>query len=143
MKTEIETKTWALCPSCNGRVGTVDHLDIGSNAGPWFCDDCGAGWWLTRTVDGIEHRPHDHVKERTIVTLTLPPQRSEVVFALDGFRVVKAGERDPANDAYFYDEHTCPTNWLRDVTEVRFEGSDDPHGLWRWVSTRLATEGES
>jgi hypothetical protein len=134
MNIATEARTWALCPTCNGRVGTIDHLAVGDEAGAWFCDQCGAGWWLKRTADGAEHRPHSERKERTIVTLALPPQDSAVTFVLDGFRIVKPGEEHDG-DAYFYDEHTCPTNWLRDVTEVRFRDSDDPHGLFRWVST--------
>lgn len=134
MDTEVEKKTWALCPECNGRVGTVDHLVAGDAAGPWFCDDCGRGWWLDVTVTGIEHRPHAYVQQKTKVVLVLPPQKSEVRLTLNGFSIIQRGE-DIDGDEYLYNEHTCPTNWLRDVVTVSFEGNDDPHGLFRWEST--------
>jgi len=138
---EREVRTWALCPSCNGRVGTIDHLQAGEEAGAWFCDGCGRGWWLTVTRDGIVHREHSERKERTVVTLVLPPQTLPIVLTLDGFRIVKPGEEHDG-DAYFYNEHTCPTNWLRHVTEVRIGDSDDPHGLFQWVSTEPAADAE-
>jgi hypothetical protein len=35
---------------------------------------------------------------------------------------------------FFYDCHTCPTNWLRDVVEVFFKGEKDPHNsLFQFV----------
>ena len=39
------------------------------------------------------------------------------------------------NDAYFYNEHTCPTNYMQDVEAVIYEKDADPHGVFEWVAT--------
>jgi hypothetical protein len=38
-------------------------------------------------------------------------------------------------DAYFYDEYTCPSNWLGDVEVVIQGDSTDPHGIAQWVAS--------
>lgn len=48
----------------------------------------------------------------------------------------KHNEEDACSNFYFYNMHTCPTNWLQDVEQVVHvvdgEVSDpDPHGLFR------------
>ena len=56
-----------------------------------------------------------------------------------GAQFVKDGEelKYPAEyDDYFYNEHTCPTNFMPDVIGVRTDDGDtDPHGLFAYVKT--------
>lgn len=33
---------------------------------------------------------------------------------------------------YWYEEHTCPTNWLDNVIEIWYKGERDPHGAFRF-----------
>ncbi len=35
--------------------------------------------------------------------------------------------------AYQYEEHSCPTNWLRDCVAVIEDGDEDPHGFLQHV----------
>lgn len=35
---------------------------------------------------------------------------------------------------YYYNEHTCPTNWFRNVEEIIFQKDKDPHGVFEFVS---------
>jgi|SRR6185369_1883682 len=37
------------------------------------------------------------------------------------------------NKAFFFQEHSCPTNWLKDVVAVIEDGNDDPHGVLEFV----------
>ena len=37
-----------------------------------------------------------------------------------------------AHAQYFYEEHTCPTNWLR-IPMISVAGNHDPHGLFEFV----------
>ena len=43
-------------------------------------------------------------------------------------------EEYESNEKYFYDEHTCPTNWTSQIAEIIFEGDHDPHGVFQFVS---------
>jgi hypothetical protein len=43
-------------------------------------------------------------------------------------------EEDAVSHAtYYYDEHTCPTNWTDNIVAVIQDGDDDPHGFARFV----------
>lgn len=35
---------------------------------------------------------------------------------------------------YFYDEHTCPTNWTSEIEEISVGADHDPHGIFEFVS---------
>lgn len=35
---------------------------------------------------------------------------------------------------YFYNQHTCPTNWIGEIVEIIFKGDRDPHGVFEFVS---------
>ena len=40
------------------------------------------------------------------------------------------------NEEYFYNEHTCPTNYMTEVVKVISEdGNEDPHGIFAYVKT--------
>jgi hypothetical protein len=39
----------------------------------------------------------------------------------------------PDNDRYFYEEHSCPTNWFKDIVGVIENGDEDPHGFLEFV----------
>jgi hypothetical protein len=135
----VETKHYAGCPECGGKVGSIDHMasDEVRAAGPWFCDDCGRGWTIRtngRDVCDLEL----FTQERRVpvtVTLVLPPQKEPVVFVLHDHKMEES-DRDEAMEQarYFYEEHTCPTNWMRNVEEIRIGDNDDPHGLFRFES---------
>lgn len=42
-------------------------------------------------------------------------------------------EERASHDQYFYDEHTCPTNWIDDVLAIISDGDEDPHGFATFV----------
>ena len=60
-------------------------------------------------------------------------------FKVRGSRFQKRPDEDTRR--YFYEEHTCPTNWLRDVEEVSIGDNTDPHGLWKFVAVYDAEGG--
>lgn len=135
---------YIACPACGtGRHGVSHLVALGRvTFGPWYCDACGHGF-TGEVVDAhtVVTRPHGDRKVPTLVTLELPPQAGPVRFLVEGMRFVPAdgsddGEDHDAQDAYFYEEHTCPSNWLG-VDVVAPDGDPDPHGLFRWVSTEV------
>lgn len=142
MNVSKEVRTWVHCPECNGKVGTIDHLGIGDRPGPWWCDDCGAGYFMDIQPDGVEcRRVPDRRWVPVRVTMVLPPQTKPITFVVDthGFDY-DDGEAIDHGCSYFYNEHTCPTNWLREVDEILIDGKEDPHGLFEWVSTERAAD---
>lgn len=48
-------------------------------------------------------------------------------------RAPRGEHNNPESDAYFFDEGTCPTNWMRDVVAVISGGDEDPHGFATFV----------
>lgn len=146
MKAELKTKRYVTCPNGCAHEMTVEHL-LGEGpcattkdyprrrAGPWFCDDCGQGWDLEYDADSVDLTPTKGGREKMIrdwCILELPPQTEPVRFKVRGMRFEQAIEED--NRRYFYEEHTCPTNWLRDVKEIAIGAETDPHGLWKLVA---------
>jgi hypothetical protein len=140
MRPELKTKRYFPCPACGEHEFAVEHL-LGDGpwgvtaeypkrtAGPWYCDNCGAGWRLTYDASGVDVEPHTERKVTEYVILVLPPQTEPVRFKVKHFRFTP--EIDENRARYFFEEHTCAVNWLRDVEEVSIGTDDDPHGLWK------------
>lgn len=59
-----------------------------------------------------------------------------VFFVVKGLAKAHASDEEmQSSAAYFYEEHSCPTNWLRDCVAVIENGGDDPHGFLEHVRT--------
>jgi len=73
----------------------------------------------------------------------LPPHPTPVYFVVRGMRVEGANimprddEDRRASEQFFYEESSCPTNWLK-PTMVYVDGDSDPHGLLKFVASRDA-----
>jgi hypothetical protein len=144
MRVELKTKRYFTCPNGCKHEMTVEHL-LGDGpcgvtkdypkrqAGPWYCDECGQGWKLTYDADSVDVEPVKGKKVDQWVILELPPQTEPIRFKVKAMRIDR--ELDESADQYFYEEHTCPTNWLRRVEEVSIGEDDDPHGLFKHVRT--------
>ena len=140
------------CPNCGDFSKSLTHIEVGQSFGPWYCDDCGRGYYGKR----ITHTEVDlkSCAGKLIKTLVLLRNDDELdlarfessdldltgykpVFAIvEGIHVIDndSKELDFSGDQYFYDEHSCPTNFMR--IECFIQGDDaDPHGIWRWVET--------
>ncbi len=132
------TTTYAVCPSCGKDAGTVDHLlGIAVVKTAWYCDHCGERYSLDFKADGsvqIEQMPGERIV-KTFDVLRLPPQDKDVYFIVSGMRF-EPGEN---HAEYFYESHSCPTNWLRPEM-VYHDGDSDPHGLIKFVARRDQSE---
>jgi hypothetical protein len=78
-------------------------------------------------------------KIKTYDVLVLKPQVESVYFVVEGMRFngisrEKIGLDEVGHKHYFYEEHSCPTNWLK-PTMVYVNGDADPHGLIEFVAT--------
>lgn len=48
-------------------------------------------------------------------------------------REMKTDEDNQHHQQYFFEEHSCPTNWLRECVAVIQDGDCDPHGFLDFV----------
>lgn len=127
---------YIYCPRCGQGQYEISHLKVGCDFGPWYCDDtrCGYAFVGVVTARGADVQMLPDRIVRTTVTL-----RAERPFTLivRGMRFEgRDKDHDEGHGAYFYEEHTCPTNILSDI--VRFideTGNEDPHGIFTYVKT--------
>lgn len=76
-------------------------------------------------------------KPTRYILLVLPPQDKPVYFVI-------AKEAHPEYDGddqlkFLYESHSCPTNWLEPIHIVH-DGDNDPHGLLRYVGSKLDSD---
>ena len=155
------TNTYAVCPSCGADAGQVDHL-LGRNVETlWYCDACGQRYRLVFHASGsVDISIAKGRKITTVDLLVLKPQTQPVYFIVHGMRFVdEMTVADKLRDAtlqltgdaptgqvsdvtaaeehdrkqFYYEEHSCPTNWLK-PEKVYFDGDNDPHGLIEFVA---------
>jgi len=59
-----------------------------------------------------------------------------LVIRKEAYRVKngKVSEEDIAHMVYHINQHTCPTNWTRDIVNIIHNKDDDPHGVFEFVN---------
>lgn len=130
------TKTCVICPHCGAQTDkSVDHLPAGTSFGPWYCDACGGAY--TGTANGSETQviKNDRRFSRTFDLLVLESQTKPVYFVMAG-KNYHLGQSDKDADEYkryYYEEHSCPTNWIGDASMIAIDGNTDPHGILSFV----------
>lgn len=72
-------------------------------------------------------------KYRQYVKLEIPPQTHPITLVVQGVRF--EAKEDVSHTRYYYEEHTCPTNYFRDVLEIYLGNERDPHGLAKYLTT--------
>jgi hypothetical protein len=148
MKVEPKQQRYLDCPHCGGSKFVVEHLfdDLNDKsfkgkreAGPWGCKSCGGYFNLTVFADGTLDITLETQKSVPItVLLEIPPQKESIFL-----KVASETYGRPVTDdhnRYFYEEHTCPINWTRCVTEIKIGDDDDPHGLAKYCTWFVAED---
>lgn len=140
-----KTERYIACPACGKGEHQVSHLNPGQKTA-WYCqsDTCGRRFSLEVLTNG--DISVGVLPERKVPTLVTLRSEQPVTLVVKGMQFVKDGETprftgDPRDedeyhpDNYFYNEHTCPTNYLN-VLELRTDDGDtDPHGVFAYVRT--------
>lgn len=131
------TTTYAICPHCQRDAGAVDQLLGHDLSTAWYCHACGGRYSLIFTQDGgVTIAALDEREITTIDVLVLEPQAKPVYFVVKGMRFEgRDCNHDDEHDhkEFFYESHSCPTNWLQPVM-IYHDGDADPHGLLRFVT---------
>ncbi|CAH2399192.1 hypothetical protein [Mesorhizobium ventifaucium] len=139
-KLTAETTVYISCLHCDVGKKRVDHLfddTMPREAGPWQCDDCGGKYKVSvLSSTDVEVEPFDDGKKfvKSYDLLVILPQEKPIYFIVEG-GYHSPHEFEDKGKAYFYGEHTCPTNWLQSVEAIVSEGDDDPHGIAEFVRT--------
>lgn len=83
-------------------------------------------------VDNADKHPNMF---KTLVLL----HRDGVFIVVEGCATFEPLESVNEHNEYFYNEHTCPTNYLQ-VEAVCIDGNMDPHGVFEFVRTVWMTQ---
>lgn len=142
VKLRQETHTYLACPyqGCEGEHGVGHLLDGQAHSfGPWSCDDCGRVFSGNVTKDGtitLEERPG--VKQEGLVLLRGAQTNGQPLYFVvhdRNFFPLEDGETEEDRHAqkhYFYEEHTCPTNYIP-IFALVTPDDPDPHGALEFV----------
>lgn len=136
---------FAICPWCETEGGRVDHLygdRMPAKAGPWSCKECGNAYnILVRAagdVDVTKTEGRGHTT-RAMALLKFDGKNGPVFFVMDHGHYhsgePETDEEFQGHTRYFFEEHSCPTNWLHECVAVIQDGDTDPHGFLDFVRT--------
>lgn len=134
---------FCICPWCGEQSGCrVDHLygdRLPTKAGPWYCGECRQPFDVRVKAPGdVELTKTTMLGEfsRAMNLLRFDGKDGPVFFVMDKDRY-REGDQSPTefqdSQRFFFEEHSCPTNWLRDCVAVIEDGDCDPHGFLTFV----------
>lgn len=150
------TQSFIKCPACENGEHRIDHLFESAKKqgsvsfGPWNCHHCfkafGGKVYADQTVlvEVVEDRArfvptYVHLKsnhKEKPIHLVLRTRLME-----KSVKDQRAG--DSSNLQYYFDEGTCPTNYLRDVVLIAEGGDFDPHGVFSFVDAFTESDAVS
>ena len=70
---------------------------------------------------------------KTLNLLALEPHDRLIYFVVAGMRYHERPGDDVDSSRYFYEEHSCPTNWISKTVMISVDGDTDPHGFLTFV----------
>jgi len=126
----VETKNYAVCPCCEKQTSSIDHLLNTDISTSWYCDSCGERYRIIFKKSGEVFT--QAIGERVNKNIVLL-KNGNVGLVVEGMSFSDA----ESNHEYYYNEHTCPTNYMKNVLAViDLEHNDsDPHGIFEYVAT--------
>lgn len=130
MKPLVQTKNYAICPCCEKPDSTIDHLLNTDTSTSWYCDNCGERYSISfkKTGEVFTQATGERVNKNIVLL-----KNGNVGLVVEGMSFSGA----ESNQEYYYNEHTCPTNYMKNVLAViDLEHNDsDPHGIFEYVKT--------
>jgi transcription elongation factor Elf1 len=126
-----ETIFYSVCPNCNKKGSSINHLIKENIETKWFCDNCGIQYNLKIENGKMFTSKTDNYKIKTLVML----KNNNIALIVEGMCFYE--NKGCCDDDYFYNEHTCPVNYMRNVKMViDLKNLDnDPHGIFEYVTT--------
>src|SRR5574343_32787 len=149
VKAETYTKRFVKCPICKDDCQGfyVDHLleytkhKNPYDVGPWQCKKCNNHFNFLVYADGtveISQDPKEIAYVNCLVLLKSTHEGNPIYLMLNeksSTETIAEEKMSPGSShlPYFYGEHTCPTNFIRDIIAITFEQDTDPHGVFEFV----------
>ena len=137
MATVTEEKIYTICPACEEKDKSCGHIQPGGSFGPWYCDSCGEGYRGKRLDEDGSFVLERTFEKKHDILVALGNPEGKILLFVKGMAFGPSGDPlviDHERKRYFYEQHTCPTNFLRVETVVDMETmDDDPHGLFRYL----------
>lgn len=129
-------KRFVACCVCNAHEFRIDHIGLGQKV-IWSCDYCGNQLEITPNAASCEVvvcGPKQTPVTITLRSKTVPPITLKLHAWKYAHSANDSAEAHEHHQRYYYDEHTCPTNFMSQVEQIIFEGDEDPHGVFEFVS---------
>ena len=136
--TIIVTQTYALCPHCGKTGSTIDHAEL-EWFPPWCCNHCGE-WYQARKIQGC-FEVRKAIPRMGIWDCVRHPDYWLILKCGDLVVIIKSSHSPPKGTEtkeewlghleYYYEEHTCPTNFIRGVDEIAYEGVIDNQRMFQ------------
>lgn len=137
MIVQAKIRLYIPCPSCKEGFWRGDHLTIGFKT-YWACDECHHYSDIERVSETdfkVSLRPEIETPITvTLESITVPKITLKLNAWKYGHSQKYTKEEYESHQRYYYDEHTCPTNWTSQIEQIIFEGDTDPHGVFQFVS---------
>lgn len=93
--------------------------------------------FLVRTESS--HPAHDNIR-KTLNLLKIEAKDGPIYFVVEGLCEWPTSREEMLSGAeYFYEEHTCPTNFIR-IPMISQDGDHDPHGIFEFVDAVWMTD---
>lgn len=128
------TRTFMICPDCGAHTNfSVDHLEAGQSFGTWYCDECGCGYKGNAAGAATQVQKVESRFSKTLDLLVLEPHDKPIYFVMAGKRYHAKPGDEYDGKRYFYEEHSCPINWIGDTVMISVDGDTDPHGFLKFV----------
>lgn len=145
VKTDARTVYFFHCPRCKNNELDYSYLvtrAISENTAyvtDWLeCDECLTRWDLKVYSDTrVELQQKENYPYVPAYVLLRSTNGGKPIFAMlhtqVRYRVLDSGKKDLDQVSYYYNEHTCPMNWIDKIVCLWFNGDDDPHGVFEFV----------
>jgi hypothetical protein len=83
-------------------------------------------------------KSHESSTTRSMALLKLEAKDGPIYFIMDHPRYHPEGSEDSDDDnqfhqRFFFNEHSCPTNWLDECVAVIINNDTDPHGFLKFI----------
>lgn len=141
----IYKREYLICPHCNGESDCrIDHL---YKTNPNFESDGYGGWqchlchkpigFRIKNSSEIETWKSTRVKQEWYPALAL--LKLNDVYFIFNYEIYKPNAEIKTNDKiqynaeYFFEEHSCPTNWILKCIMIVKDGDIDPHGYMKFI----------
>jgi hypothetical protein len=137
MIVQAKIKLYISCPSCRDGSWRADQLNVGFVT-TWSCQECGNEATIRRISESDFEVTPNGMKDTPVVVTLQSITEPKITVRLNTRKWSHSRNDTPEEYAehqrFFYNMHTCPTNWIKQVEEITFENDRDPHGVFEFVS---------